>query len=406
MAKKYELILLGATGHTGKLAAEHLAQHAPTDLRWALGGSSEAKLNSLASRLKKLNPDRVLPEIELFELEESSLTALVTKTHVIASTVGPFMEYAAPVVEACARNGTHYVDCFAEIPWHKQMIERFDAIAKGSGAIIITQAGSGSAPADLTVYLLASHIRKSLNAGICQVLSGSELAVQSTAGSLDAVLSEFDIYGRSKMAEYRIPFALSPIAHGPLTKPSHRSSWTSFLSIGYDQQLGALTDFEQSAIDVPLVERSWGLLENGQFYGPNFQYEELKPVSSSWAALTGHLQYSLLMFALSLAPVRWLLRAIAPAAEENSEAAKSEFYRNTAIAIADTPGRQRVVAKSGFEGSIYLFTGICLAEVALTLLRGGETQASKIGGGFLTSATLGSAYIDRLRNVGVKFEIC
>ena len=143
--------------------------------------------------------------------------------------------------------------------------------------------------------------------------------MQPTAGSLDAVLSEFDIYGRSKMAECRAPFALSPVVHGPLQQPSHRSNWASFLGIGYDQQLGALTDFEQSAIDVPLVERSWGLRDNGKFYGPNFQYEELKPVASSWAAFTGLLQYTILMFALSLAPVRWLVRAIAPAAEENSE---------------------------------------------------------------------------------------
>ncbi|KAM0555846.1 hypothetical protein ACHAPJ_006245 [Fusarium lateritium] len=61
MVRTYELILLGATGHTGKLAAEHLAQHAPTDLRLALGGRSETKLNSLAFHLKKLNPDRAQP---------------------------------------------------------------------------------------------------------------------------------------------------------------------------------------------------------------------------------------------------------------------------------------------------------------------------------------------------------
>lgn len=143
--------------------------------------------------------------------------------------------------------------------------------------------------------------------------------MQPTAGSLDAVLSEFDIYGRREMAACRTPFALSPIVHGPLLQPPHRTNWMSVLGTGYDQQLGALTDFEQSSIDVPLVERSWGLLDKGRFYGPNFQYEELKPVSSRLAAFTGHLKYTFLMFCLSLAPVRWLLRRIAPTAEENSK---------------------------------------------------------------------------------------
>lgn len=90
---------------------------------------------------------------------------------------------------------------------------------------------------------------------------------------------------------------------------------------------------------------------------------------------------------------------------QTCRAAQSEFYRNTAIATADTTEHQRIIAKSGFSGSIYLFTGICLAEAALTLLRGDETDAIRIGGGFLTPATLGRAYIDRLRNAGVQCEI-
>ncbi|EGU83800.1 hypothetical protein FOXB_05670 [Fusarium oxysporum f. sp. conglutinans Fo5176] len=381
MSRDYELVLLGATGHTGKLAAEHLTKNAPTNLRWALAGRSESKLNSLASDLRALHPDRIQPAVELFELEGPSLTSLAKRTQVIVSTVGPFMKYGTPVVEACARNGTHYVDCSAEIPWHKEMIERFDTIAKASGAIIIPQTGSGSAPPDLTTYLLAAHIRNTYSSGTLQVTSSSELKVQPSAGSMDAVLSEFDIYGSSQMAKCREPFALSPVQHRPLVRPPHLSSWTRLIGVGNDEYLGALTDFEQSAIDKPLVERSWGLLDDGGLYGPNFQYDELKPAPSIWSAFTGHMGYTILM------------------------AAKREFYHNTAVAIADTPNRERAIAKSGFDGSIYLFTGICITEAALTLLRGEETYATKTGGGFLTSATLGHAYIGRLRNVGVRFEI-
>ncbi|KAJ0144379.1 Inversin [Fusarium oxysporum f. sp. albedinis] len=110
MSRGYELVLLGATGHTGKLAAEHLTKHAPTNLRWALAGRSESKLNSLASDLRALHPDRIQPVVELFELEGPSLTSLIKRTQVIVSTVGPFMKYGTPVIEACARNVTHYVD--------------------------------------------------------------------------------------------------------------------------------------------------------------------------------------------------------------------------------------------------------------------------------------------------------
>lgn len=59
--KEYDLIVLGATGYTGKLCAEHITTSLPTNLRWAVAGRSEAKLSSLTERLKGLNGDRLEP---------------------------------------------------------------------------------------------------------------------------------------------------------------------------------------------------------------------------------------------------------------------------------------------------------------------------------------------------------
>lgn len=44
------------------------------------------------------------------QLQRGELDTLARKTKLIISTVGPFMHYGTPVVEACAINGTHYVD--------------------------------------------------------------------------------------------------------------------------------------------------------------------------------------------------------------------------------------------------------------------------------------------------------
>lgn len=59
--RQYELILLGATGYTGKFAAQHLTLSAPTDLKWAIAGRNQSKLASLSEELKKLNDDRIPP---------------------------------------------------------------------------------------------------------------------------------------------------------------------------------------------------------------------------------------------------------------------------------------------------------------------------------------------------------
>lgn len=60
-SRQYELVLLGATGYTGKLTAEFIAEHLPTDLNWAIAGRNANKLASVIEELKRLSPDRKQP---------------------------------------------------------------------------------------------------------------------------------------------------------------------------------------------------------------------------------------------------------------------------------------------------------------------------------------------------------
>lgn len=61
--RQYELVLLGATGYTGRVTAEHITTNSPTDLRWALAGRSASRLSGLAQTIRSLNPDRLQPGI-------------------------------------------------------------------------------------------------------------------------------------------------------------------------------------------------------------------------------------------------------------------------------------------------------------------------------------------------------
>lgn len=62
-SREYELVLFGATGYTGKLCAEHITTHLPTDLKWAVAGRSTVKLAALVQEIKQLNPDRLQPSM-------------------------------------------------------------------------------------------------------------------------------------------------------------------------------------------------------------------------------------------------------------------------------------------------------------------------------------------------------
>ena len=110
-------MLLGATGYTGKYCAEHIVTHLPTDLKWAIAGRSTSKLCTLLDDIKLLDPDRLHPGIEVASLTTEDLNALARKTQVLINTVGPYYRYGTPVVEACAKNGTHYLDVYVFDPW-------------------------------------------------------------------------------------------------------------------------------------------------------------------------------------------------------------------------------------------------------------------------------------------------
>src|SRR3954462_11680049 len=92
-----DVVLLGATGFTGALTAEYLAEHAPAGLRWALAGRNRGKLEAVRARLAKLDP--ALADLELLEADGSaraSRAAMVRRTGVVIPPVGPYQQFGEP----------------------------------------------------------------------------------------------------------------------------------------------------------------------------------------------------------------------------------------------------------------------------------------------------------------------
>lgn len=75
------------------------------------------------------------------------------------------------------------------------------------------------------------------------------------------------------------------------------------------------------------------------------------------------------------------------------------------MGIADSSKKERAIGHFNFKGSMYSFTGLALAEAAMVILRGGETEAKRLGGGILTPATLGDEYVDRLRKANTEINV-
>ncbi|MCJ1405611.1 hypothetical protein MMC11_008839 [Xylographa trunciseda] len=404
--KKYEIILLGATGYTGKYCAEHIVKNLPTDLRWAVAGRNESKLSALVDHIKALNTDRREPGIEIGSLSPEDLDALVKKTKLLISTVGPFHKYGSPVVEACARNGTHYVDSTGETPWVLEMINKYHDIAQANNAIeIIPECGIESACSDMMTYVAVSLIREKLKVGVKDVTAtNSVLTSLPSGGTLATAFGVFDHYGIAQLIESSKPYALSPV-QGHKDEPVPLI--TRLSGVRYVPDLGTLTTGLAAGVNTSLVQRTWGLLDRGNFYGQNFRYKEYSTARNSFTGLVSHLVIIFGTVLLAIPPVRWLAKMVVhqPGEGPTKESTAKDRVEFRAIATADTEDSQRAIAECGYNGSAYDFTGVLMAEAAISILRdGNETPARKIGGGVLTPATLGEAYVDRLRNVGVVLE--
>lgn len=408
--RQYDLVLLGATGYTGKLCAEHIATHLPTDLKWAVAGRSGQKLETLVDELKTYNADRLRPStrnlcsklriaylligVEIASLGTEDLSRLAKTTRIILNTIGPYHLYSTPVVDACARNGTHYLDVTGESPWVLEMIEKYDSMARANGAIIIPEIGFESAPSDMMAWSLASLFREEYSLPTREVICTLHLLKGTpSGGTLATILSILDHYSLKVIGRSTAPWAMSPI---PGPSAQIRTSWISRLfGVRWVPQLGVLTTSLFGPTDTAIVQRSWGLLDNGEYYGPNFQYSEYLTAYNAFVAVTLHFAFALSLLALTLRPVRWLVRKFiyAPGQGIHRDYTRNEVTEFRAIATADedTDYPKQASARLRYDGGNYYFTGLLLAEAAMVILQEPDI-AQRHNGGVLTPAVLGQAF--------------
>ena len=411
--RDYEIVVLGATGYTGKLAAEHICSQLPTDLRWAIAGRSDQKLKSLIIDLKAINPDRTSPNVEVLNLSSADLSALAKKTKVLINTVGPYHLYSTPVVEACAENGCHYLDVTGEAPWTLQMIRKYHSTAVSNKAIIISQIGIESAPSDLIAYALVSHIRRVYHIGAKEVVGTThQMKSAPSGGTFATILSITDTYSKVEMAEANNgKWNFSPIPHPKLSSPSSSFSLTkisrTLFGVRTVPELGTLATSVGGSTNRAIVQRTWGLLDDGKYYGPNFTYQEYTTVRNGFIGVVVHFALIFGFVALAVPPVKWILKKIvtSPGQGQSKEVTQKDVFDFRGVATADLAGEpKKAVGSFRHSGGIYKLTGILLVEAAILLAKD-EKLVRELGGGYLTPALLGQAYIDRLVQAGVDINV-
>lgn len=191
--RDHDLILFGATGFTGRLVAEYLLRHAPPELRWALAGRSQAKLEAVRRELAALDARAgALPIVIADAHDEPALTALARTATAVCTTVGPYLAHGAALVAACVAAGTAYCDLTGEVPFVRQMIDRHHAAAVASGARIVHCCGFDSVPSDLGVWVLQRDLEAQRGRGAPSVTALFEIKGGASGGTVASMLGLVD----------------------------------------------------------------------------------------------------------------------------------------------------------------------------------------------------------------------
>lgn len=446
--REYELILLGATGYTGKLVAEWISTHLPEDLKWAIAGRNAKKLHDVVDELRRISPARKQPgkkgnssrlacnqsiawsailtnttDIETCELKKDQLETLAKKTTLVITTVGPFMLYGEPVLAACAANGTHYLDSTGEVPWIYDMIAKYDGLAKQNKSIIIPECGLDSVPADIMAYVLAREVRKRFNAACERVIMTLYDAKSGISGGTSLTILElFNNYSLSHLAKSMHPYSLSPVRPTSSNGSPKGSLFYRLFGLTSVPELGGpQTTYLMASVDECITHRSWGLYsqtaqtsnDSSISYGPRFRFNEYMRAKSLLSGLLIKLAISSVSLFLALPPTRWILAPLikrfaihAPGQGPSRESMKKDFMSYRAVGVAED-GKGKVTSKMHIAHGGYATTAITLSAAAQVILRGRlqGTEAGRLGGGILTPATLGEQYVEKLDEFGVKISI-
>jgi short subunit dehydrogenase-like uncharacterized protein len=148
----HDVLLLGAAGSSGHFVARELAGRG---LSVRLAGRRLEPLAGLAGELAAtgIAVDSVVVDVT----DAAAVRAAAAQARLVLTTVGPFVRYGAPVLDACLDARVCYVDIANELMAVRAVLQR-DAQAKASGITAVTGAGFGPGGTESLVLGLVEEL--------------------------------------------------------------------------------------------------------------------------------------------------------------------------------------------------------------------------------------------------------
>lgn len=139
-SKGHKIVVFGASGHTGRFVVSELARRGAMVI---LAGRDPDKILALHKKYPAFEPR--IASID----DPASLDHALLGSSLVINSAGPFVDTAAPLIEAALRARIHYLDVTAEQMVAVAAFEKFSDAAREAGVLIMPSMAFYGALGDL-----------------------------------------------------------------------------------------------------------------------------------------------------------------------------------------------------------------------------------------------------------------
>ena len=382
---KYDFVIYGATGFTGKLVVEYAINQyeSNNEISWAIAGRNNEKLEHVQ---EKYNLPSNIGKIVVDSNDQNSIDEMVSQTKCVLTTVGPYQLYGEQIIKTCVSTGTDYVDLCGEPGFMHKIISECSAEAKETGARVVFSCGFDSIPFDLGVLFVQEEAMSKLNKyapsvrGIVRVMNGEFSG--GTAASMKATMAA--LQSDPELINILVnPHALCDGMQGVQQDDDSKPV--------YDEELDTwVAPFFMAPINTKNIHRSNKLMNH--IYGENFKYNEM------WIQGPGEEGKAAAEFISTMNPL-----GDAPEPGDGPSRESRENGNYDVLFCADVDGETIKASVSGDMDPGYGSTSKMIAESAVCLVKDCEDLA---GGIYTPAASMGKKLIKRLEsNAGLTFKL-
>ena len=382
------------------------------NVRWAAAGRSRDKLQgpsrielsyitswSLVDCLRKAGCPESTPIVLADVDDAASLDAMCQRATVVLDCVGPYVLYGKPVVQACLRQRTDYIDITGEPTYIAMLMEKYHQQALNSGVTLVPACGFDSIPSDIGVMFAKQQVQLQ---GLRPLAVELFVQVHSGPSGITVNIGTF---------ASMLQIMSDPGSMKPLKQKSNRLSVPQVIrSVSwphYDRRVGLYVVPFQS-VDPMLVQLSQEECQE-RYQDPPVQCAAYMGFPSiwqllgvglgvAWLALMSQFEWSRCM--LMKHTERLTLGYFSHQGPTPQQIKETSFTTTIVVHAQNEQGQlvQRRMVVHGPEMA-YVTTPICAVNAALVL----SQQKSKVPAGVLTSATAfrNTDLVDRLQADGL-----